>query len=520
MTKTTTNQIPDGWTKTNLLDVADINPKEKLAKGTVAPYVAMERLKPFTRQISGFELREFKGGTKFRNGDTLIARITPCLENGKTSLIDILPDHEVGYGSTEFIVLREQKDKTTSKFLYYLAISPRFREAAIKSMTGTSGRQRVQTDLITARLFNFPPLPEQKAIAAVLSSLDDKIELLRKQNETLEAIAQAIFKEWFVNFNFPCLLIYDERTQADNQELMIYGYRDYGGLPAPQSGRYYTYVLELDNGHQYIGQTKFILKRFHEHVCGEGANYTKSHKPTKIIHWEEHDSREDAVNREKWLKSGFGRKWLSREKNADRLRQAGGKMIDSLSACGNAQAGELGEIPEGWRVGLYEDIAKVSTGKGLKKEFISVEGKYLVLGANGILGKTDEYLFDDDLILTGRVGTLGTVHISHNKVWISDNVLISKANHKELFYFAYFTLKRFNFESLNRGSTQPLITQTDIKNVNVVIPNKDILRQYSITTDHIFRKFRNNYDQIKTLTKLRDTLLPKLMSGQVRVKGG
>ena len=140
------------------------------------------------------------------------------------------------------------------------------------------------------------------------------------------------------------------------------------------------------------------------------------------------------------------------------------------------------------------------------------------MGANGELGKTDNYLFDEDLILTGRVGTLGTVYISRGKAWISDNVLISKPLRAENFHFVYFNLKRFNFQSLNRGSTQPLITQTDLKNVELIIPKQEVLGTWHNMVSVLFNKIYNNNPQIQTLSKLRDTLLPKLMKGEVRVK--
>jgi len=158
----------------------------------------MEIIQPFTKRISSFEIKEFNGGVKFRNGDTLIARITPSLENGKTAFVDILEQDEVGFGSTEFIVLREKPGVSDRHFLYYLAISPELREVAIKSMTGSSGRQRVQTDVVLDHEFLLPPLPEQRAIAGVLSSLDDKIDLLHRQNQTLEALAETLFRQWFV----------------------------------------------------------------------------------------------------------------------------------------------------------------------------------------------------------------------------------------------------------------------------------------------------------------------------------
>ncbi|WP_423908869.1 restriction endonuclease subunit S [Candidatus Spongiihabitans sp.] len=188
----------EGWREVKLGDVADINPTESISKGEKLPKVLMDFLVPFTKRIPKYVLGVYKGGSKFKNGDTLVARITPCLENGKTSFVDFLENGKVGFGSTEFIVLRERKNITNKHFLYYLAISNNFREVAIKSMTGTSGRQRVQTEVIVKHKFLLPPFPEQKAIAEVLSSLDDKIDLLHRQNKALENIAQTLFRQWFV----------------------------------------------------------------------------------------------------------------------------------------------------------------------------------------------------------------------------------------------------------------------------------------------------------------------------------
>ena len=210
------------WQTVKLGDIIAFNPLEKLRKGGVAKKVAMEKLNPFTREISGFEKASFSGGTKFKNGDTLLARITPCLENGKTAQVNILDDGEIGFGSTEFIVLRSKAGITNKDFIYYLAISPKFREIAIQSMVGSSGRQRVQQSVVEDTQISLPPLEEQEAIAGVLSSLDDKIELnnkinqnldfedyfsicrriseLEEENQNLEAQAQAIFKSWFVDF--------------------------------------------------------------------------------------------------------------------------------------------------------------------------------------------------------------------------------------------------------------------------------------------------------------------------------
>ena len=186
--------------KCKLADIAEFNPKESLKKGTVAKKVAMDHLRPFCRDIPGYTLEAFNGGTKFRNGDTIMARITPCLENGKTAKVAILDDGEIGFGSTEYIVFRAKEGISDEDYLYYLVCSPLVRDAAIKSMVGSSGRQRVQTDVVQNLEINLPSITEQKKIGALLRSLDDKIELNNKINENLEEQAMAIFKSWFVEY--------------------------------------------------------------------------------------------------------------------------------------------------------------------------------------------------------------------------------------------------------------------------------------------------------------------------------
>lgn len=186
--------------KYKLGDISIINPREIIKKGTIAKKVDMAVLQPFTRKIPSFELLEYKGGTKFRNGDTIMARITPCLENGKTSQVSILDDNEIGFGSTEYIVFRAKEGISDCNFLYYLVCSDIVRDPAIKSMVGSSGRQRVQTDVIQNLEIDLPSLEIQKQIASILTALDDKIELNNRINKNLESQAQAIFKSWFVDF--------------------------------------------------------------------------------------------------------------------------------------------------------------------------------------------------------------------------------------------------------------------------------------------------------------------------------
>ncbi|MFV0390088.1 MAG: restriction endonuclease subunit S, partial [Pyrinomonadaceae bacterium] len=139
------------------------------------------------------------GGARFENRDTLFSRITPCLENGKICQVKNLENGK-GFGSTEFLVFRGKENVSINDFVYYLSRFNEVRSFAEKNMSGTSGRQRVNKDAFANLELELPPIEEQKEIAEILSSLDDKIELNWQMNATLEAMARAMFKAWFVDF--------------------------------------------------------------------------------------------------------------------------------------------------------------------------------------------------------------------------------------------------------------------------------------------------------------------------------
>lgn len=173
------------WTKKKLSDIADFNPRETIKKGAIAKKIPMDVLRPFYRDIPYYVEEGFSGGRKFRNGDTIMARITPCLENGKTAQVSILNDGEVGFGSTEYIIFRAKEGIADKDYLYYLVCSPEVREPAIKSMVGSSGRQRVQTDVVKNLEIDVPPLVEQEKIGSFLKAFDDKIALNDRINKNL-----------------------------------------------------------------------------------------------------------------------------------------------------------------------------------------------------------------------------------------------------------------------------------------------------------------------------------------------
>ena len=187
------------WRTIRAADFIDFNPRLSLKKGDIATKVAMDKLKPFTKKIPETEKAEFNGGAKFCNGDTVMARITPCLENGKTAYVDMLDDGEIGFGSTEFIVMRAKTGISDPQFVYYTAINPVFRNVAIKSMVGSSGRQRVQQSVLEELELSVPDLDEQRRIGDFLARIDEKIALNDRINDNLQQQAQAVYEEMFIN---------------------------------------------------------------------------------------------------------------------------------------------------------------------------------------------------------------------------------------------------------------------------------------------------------------------------------
>ncbi|CEE00297.1 putative toxin-antitoxin system, toxin component [Caldibacillus thermoamylovorans] len=385
------------WREEKLEDVIEFNPSETIKRGKVVKKIGMDKLMPFQRKIEGFVVTKYTSGTKFRNGDTLLARITPCLENGKTAQVSILEEGEVGFGSTEFIVLREKPGISDRNFIYYLSISPKLRDIAIKSMTGTSGRQRAQVDVIKNSIIKLPPIEEQRQIANILSSLDEKIEINNEINKKLEELAQAIFKHWFVDFEFP-----------------------------------------NENGEPY--------------------------------------------------------------------KSSGGEMVES----------ELGMIPKGWNIGVLDELIEISSGKrpSIKAQVINEELSIPLVGASSIMGYTNEFNYNEPVLVIGRVGTHGIVQRFNTKIWASDNTLVIKSKYYE---YVNQILNIIDYKALNRGSTQPLITQSDIKNYKIIIPDRDYLLKYEELVGSLFLKYEKNYMENENLKTIRDTLLPKLMSGEIRV---
>ena len=369
----------DKWSIRKICDIIDVNPKESLPKGKTAKKIPMDILRPFCRDISKYELTKYSGGVKFRNGDTIMARITPCLENGKTAKVNILEDNEIGFGSTEYIVFRAKQDITDEDFIYYLVCSPLIRDPAIKSMVGSSGRQRVQTDVLRNLEICVPDFETQCKIGSLLKSIDDKISLNTKINENLEQQAQAIFKSWFVDFE------------------------PFGGV-----------------------------------------------------------------------------------------------------------------MPDDWRIGMLSEIAEISSGKRPPmRQADKTDNVYIPLvGAASVMGYTNESNHRDKILVIGRVGTHGIVQRFNVPCWTSDNTLVITSPYYE---YTYQVLKQIDYTAMNRGSTQPLITQGDMNKAEILLPNEELILKYERLVGVLFAQHEHNRSENVYLANLRDTLLPKLMNGEIDV---
>ena len=183
--------IPARWDIAKLEDVYDINPSRKLKKGEIAPYLGMSSVPTSGHSVGEVIDREMASGTKFINGDTLLARITPCLENGKTAYVDFLDDEQVGWGSTEFIVLRP-KAPFASYHAYLLCRDSSFRTFAIQSMSGTSGRQRVQNDVLGSYRLVLPSEEILTAFSDVIEPIKMAMTSNHKRSQTLASIRDAL----------------------------------------------------------------------------------------------------------------------------------------------------------------------------------------------------------------------------------------------------------------------------------------------------------------------------------------
>lgn len=409
--------MPSGWTNTTLGEAARIvagfafKSKDFGDQGT--PVVKITEIRPpYVQLTNAVKVDTGPYDTKrleryrLRKGDFLVAMTGATI--GKVGRINQETNAYVNQRVAKFEAIPGISDRN---FIYYVVSSNGFTQFIDRTSTGSSVQQNISATDIGQLEILLPPLPEQKAIAAVLSSLDDKIELLRRQNETLEKIAQSIFKEWFVEFNFP-------------------------------------------------------------------------------------------------------------DKNGKPYKASGGKMVDS----------ELGPIPEGWRVGILEDEFEIIMGQSPPGSSYNEGGDGMVF-FQGVAEFGDRfpttrlYTTDPkkiaeqhDVLLSVRA-PVGRLNVAPNRLCIGRGLSAIRSGSRSYALYKMVALQERIARFESEGSVFGAVTKDGLTNLKVIIPSNEIVQQTESILAPIDAKIFYNYKQTVTLAELRDALLPKLMSGELRVGG-
>lgn len=419
------------WKEISLDQALDINPSVKMQKGDAYPFVDMQTIEAGNKFVSPMQTREFKGsGSRFVDGDTLMARITPCLENGKISRYRSM-DKTPAHGSTEFIVLRHRDKVTAPEFVYYLTISDQVKPFAIAQMTGSSGRQRVPVDAFKRLTVTLPRLKEQQAIAEILRTLDDKIELNRQMCETLEKTAAALFRSWFVDFD-PVRAKMEGRTPE--------------GMSAD--------LLSL------------FPDRFEDSELGA-------------------------------IPSG----WKISEI---------GKLVDAVG----------GSTPSTKNPVFWDGKHFWATPKDLSalthRVLLNTERKITDKGLNEI----SSGLLPEGTVLLSSRAPIGYVAVAEVPVAINQGLIAMKPSKKLGTQFAlHWTIENLEkIKSHANGSTFQEISKGAFRPLKVCCPPHKLLESFEQIASSLHVRCVELVRQNNTLTKTRDALLPKLISGELRVE--
>ena len=184
-------EIPKGWEVGPISSVVEVNPERRLLKGEVVPYVEMSQLPTLSARVVGWVGRAFTSGSRFRNGDVLVARITPCLENGKTAYVDFLDGSKIGWGSTEFLILRARAP-LAPQWAYCLARTEDFRMHLIQNMTGTSGRQRAPAECLDSFVVAIPAGEIASQFGRLVAPWFERLKANDDESSTLAVVRDAL----------------------------------------------------------------------------------------------------------------------------------------------------------------------------------------------------------------------------------------------------------------------------------------------------------------------------------------
>lgn len=342
-----------------------------------------------------------------KRGDVFLLRTSENVEELGLSSVSLCNYEDATFNGFAKRLRPKEKDIILPEYAMYLFCSWNVRKQIV-SFASITTRSSLNNDIIQSIKIRIPKISIQKPIASILFNLDSKIDLLRRQNQTLENIAQALFKRWFIDFEFP-------------------------------------------------------------------------------------------------------------DKNGKPYKSSGGKMVES----------GLGEIPEGWEVGRHEDIYQNFDSKRIPLsggEREKRQGIYPYHGATKVMDYIDDYIFDGTYLLLGEDGSVidengfPILQYVWGKMWINNHTHVLQGKNSFSTEQLYLLMKRTSVSNIVTGAVQLKINQSNLNSVETVIPDDNVNNCFNSIIKNIFDKTKNNTSQIQTLTKTRDTLLPKLMSGQIRVK--
>lgn len=344
-------------------------------------------------------------------------------------------------GSTQYLLgqrvfgLRTKANLINPMYLFAWLSSPEGQSALQARATGSTVQGIKQSELLNIEL-SIPDLIEQEKVAEILFNLNNKIQLNTQINQTLEQIAQTIFKSWFIDF---------DPVHAKANALAS-------------------------------GQT---LEQ-----ATQAAMAVISGKNTQELH---------------------------------RLQTANPEQYQQLWEIAEAFPSGFDEegVPRGWEERYLKDVCNIVYGKGLPKNKLTEKGFY-VFGANGVIGFYDSYTYEKPQVLIGCRGTVGQVTLSYPYSFVTNNSLVIEyENSCVSMYYLEKYLSNINLKEISSGSVQPQITIQNMSKVKILIPNIEILNFYSEKVKKIYDKRLNHFYENQSLSKVRDLLLPKLLSGEV-----
>ncbi|WP_291064660.1 restriction endonuclease subunit S [Empedobacter sp. UBA4754] len=383
--------------------------------------------------------------------------------------------------------------------------------------TDADVRGGLSLDALKSIEIEIPSIEKQREIVAQYQAVANKIIVNEQICEKLEATAQTLYKQWFVDFEFPCLPSSYRPHGQVNQNLPIdeyitkigsvCTYSRVGGLPVSDGKTWFVYLILCENDSVYKGITNDLYRRFYEHYMGEGAEWTKLNKPLKVIHWESFATKEEAAKREKDLKTGYGRTWISRQ-----IEKAGGipQLKTSLPAPQTElrTAGKMvynqeleKEIPEGWDEMPISNYINVNSGFAFKSDWWTDTGIPVIkigtiknnsiddselafINKNNLSKSIKSFVDKGDIVIamTGfTMGKIGLIPNINEKLYVNQRVGYFKTGNNELnnVGYLYCVLKTKEFQnqiwSFGGDSQQFNVSNNQVDSIKILqCSNKDI----------------------------------------------